>query len=169
MALESLLRVFWHFWRCIEYFSELSESIGMHFEAFWKRSDAFLKHLKNLSSTSKYVEISTWALFNAMEELQINDTFRVFLKVLRKCSEVFFQLKRNQKHIYNVIIRPKLSVVGKRESLKFYPLPNLQIYSPHNRHGNFPFVDEMTHSFFLCDTQISNIPVFESIFSMYVG
>ena len=82
-----------------------------------------MKHLKNLSSASKYVEISTKALFNAMEELQIDQKFGVFLlRVLRKCSEVFFQLETNQKHIYNVIIRPKLSVVSKHEDSKFYPL-----------------------------------------------
>ena len=83
----------------------------------------FLKHLKNLSSTSKYVEISTGALFNAMEKLQIDQKSGDLLRVLWKFSEVFFQLKTNQKQIYNVIIRPKLIVVGKREDSKFYPLP----------------------------------------------
>ena len=80
----------------------------------------FLKHLKNLSSTSKYVGIATKALFNAMEKLQIDQEVGVFLRVFRKFSEVFFQLETNQKHVYNVIIRPKLSVVGKREDSKFY-------------------------------------------------
>ena len=88
----------------------------------------FLKHLKNLSSTSKYVEISTWGLFNAMEKLQIDQKSGDLLRMLWKCSEVFFQLKMNQKHIYNVIIRPKLSVVSKRKDSKFYFFPNLQIY-----------------------------------------
>ena len=91
----------------------------------------FMKHLKNLSSTSKYVEISIWALFNAMEELQIDQKFGVFLRVLRKRSEVFFQLETNQKHIYNVIIRPKLNVVSKHEGSKFYPIPNLHICHLH--------------------------------------
>ena len=68
----------------------------------------FLKHLKNLSSTSKYVGISTWALFNAMEELQIDEKSGVLLKMLWKCSDVFFQLKTIQKHIYKVLMRPKL-------------------------------------------------------------
>ena len=80
----------------------------------------FLKHLKNLSSTSKYVEISTWALFNAMEKLQTDQKSGDLLRMLWKCSKVFFQLKTNQKDIYNVIIRPKLSVVGKCEDSKFY-------------------------------------------------
>ena len=52
--------------------SKLFESVQM----------TFLKHLKNLSSTSKYVEISTKALFNAMEELQIDEESEVLLKML---------------------------------------------------------------------------------------
>ena len=69
-----------------------------------------------------------------MEELQFDQKFGVFLRVLRKCSEVFFQLETNQKHICNVIIRPKLNVVGKGEDSKFYP-SNLQNYPfPHSRH-----------------------------------
>ena len=52
-----------------------------------------MKHLKNLSSTSKYVGIATKALLNAMEELQIDQKFGVFLRVLRECPEVFFNSK----------------------------------------------------------------------------
>ena len=97
----------------------------------------FLKHLKDLSSTSKYVEISTKALFNAMEELQIDQKSGELLRMIWKCSEVFFQLKMNQKHIYNVIIRPKLSAVGKREDSKFYffPSPACTKYG-YNRYSN---------------------------------
>ena len=98
--------------------SKLFESVQM----------TFLRHLKNLSSTSKYVEISTWALFNAMQKLQINQKSGDLLRMLWKCSEVFFQLKMNQKYIYNVIIWPNLSFVGKCEDWKFYP-PYLQIES----------------------------------------
>ena len=76
--------------------------------------------LKNQSPCFKYVEISTEALFNAMEKLQIDQKSGDLLRVLWKCSEEFFHLKTKQKHIYNVIIRPKLSVVGKREDSKFY-------------------------------------------------
>ena len=43
MALESLLRVLWHFWRYVECFSEFSESTGMRFEAFWRRSGDFFE------------------------------------------------------------------------------------------------------------------------------
>ena len=46
MSLELLLWVFWHFWRYVEYFLELSESIGMHFETFWKLSDEFFQTSK---------------------------------------------------------------------------------------------------------------------------
>ena len=46
MSLESLLRVFWHFWRYVEYFSEFNESIGMYFETFWKLSDEFFEASK---------------------------------------------------------------------------------------------------------------------------
>ena len=62
-----------------------------------------------------------------MEKLQIDQKSGEVLRMLCKCSEVFFQLKLNQKYIYNVIIRPKLSVVGKREDSKIYPPqpPNL--------------------------------------------
>ena len=62
-----------------------------------------------------------------MEEFQIDRKCAVFLRVLRKCSEVFFRLETNQKHIYNVIIRAKLSVVSKHEDSKFYLFPNLHI------------------------------------------
>ena len=96
----------------------------------------FLKHLKNLSSTSKYVGIATKALFNAMEELQIDQKSGDLLRKLWKCFEVFFHLKTNQKHIYNVIIRPKLSVVGKREDSKFYTQPP-NLPSPHRRREIF--------------------------------
>ena len=43
---------------------------------------SFLKHLKNLSSTSKYVGIATKALFNAMEELQIDQKSGEMLRML---------------------------------------------------------------------------------------
>ena len=46
MTLESLLRVLWHFWNYIEWFSELSESTEMHFEAFRKRWDEFFETFK---------------------------------------------------------------------------------------------------------------------------
>ena len=42
----------------------------------------FLKHLKKLSSPSKYVGIATEALLNAMEELQIDKTSGVLLRML---------------------------------------------------------------------------------------
>ena len=72
-----------------------------------------------------------WALFNAMEELQIDEKFRIFLRMLRKCSEVFFQLETIQKHVSIVIIRPKLSVVSKHEDSKFYPHLKLHISHLH--------------------------------------
>ena len=56
----------------------------------------------------KYLEISAWALFNAMEELQIDQKSGEVLRMLWKCSEVFFQLRMNQKHIYDVVILPKM-------------------------------------------------------------
>ena len=46
MALESPLRVLWHFWRYVQCFSEFSESTGMCFEAFWKRSGDFFEASK---------------------------------------------------------------------------------------------------------------------------
>ena len=46
MALESLLRVLWHFWRYVECFSEFSESTGMRLETFWKRSGDFFETSK---------------------------------------------------------------------------------------------------------------------------
>ena len=66
-----------------------------------------------------------------MGKLQIDQKSVDLLRMLWKCSEVFFQLKLNQKHIYNVIIRPKLSVVGKREDSKFYPHLKLHISHLH--------------------------------------
>ena len=48
------------------------------------------------------------------------------LRSFWKCSQVFFQVKRNQKHIYNVFIRPKLNIVGQRENSKICP-SNLEI------------------------------------------
>eukprot|EP00493_Phyllostaurus_siculus_P004846 UN04872 len=43
----------------------------------------------------------------------------------------------NQKHAYNVIIRPKLSVVGKREDSKFYPLPTCEFTTHRRRDHDF--------------------------------
>ena len=40
------------------------------------------------------------------------------LKSFWKCSQVFFQVKRNQKHIYNVFIRPKVSSLKLLENWK---------------------------------------------------
>ena len=54
----------------------------MRFKAFRKLSGDFLKHLKNLSSTSKYVGIATKALINAIEELHIDQKSVDLLRVL---------------------------------------------------------------------------------------
>ena len=67
-------------------FQSSASRLGCISKVFERFQMNFMKHLKNLSSTSKYVEISIWALFNAMEELQIDQKIRGFaqsaLKVL---------------------------------------------------------------------------------------
>ena len=130
MALESLLRVLWHFWRYVEYFSEFREAIGMHLEAFWRLLEGFFevfkKSVANLEIFGNFC-LTPWRGFSPAK-----NPF-VLPKTVWNCSEVFFQVKTNQKHICNVFVRPKLSLVGKLENSKFYPLPNLQIYLSHSR------------------------------------
>ena len=59
-----------------------SSRLGCVSKLFESVQVAFLKHLKNLSSTLKYVGVATKALFNAMEELQIDQNSGEVLRML---------------------------------------------------------------------------------------
>ena len=105
MGLQTLLRY-------VECFLEFKESIGMLLEAFWKLSDAFFeaskKSVLNLEISGNFYFgcFTPWRSFKTAKKLFC------MLRVLWNYSEVFLQVKTNRKHIYNIIIRPKLTFVG---------------------------------------------------------
>ena len=94
MALESLLRILWHFWRYVEYFSEFREAIGMHLEAFWRLLEGFFevfkKSVANLEICGNFC-LTPWRSVSPAK-----NAF-VMPKTVWNCSEVFFQVKTNQK------------------------------------------------------------------------
>ena len=67
---------------CRVFLQSSASQLGRVSKLFETVQVTFLEHLKNPSSTSKYVEISTKALFNAMEKLQIDQKSGEMLRML---------------------------------------------------------------------------------------
>ena len=87
MALESLLRVLWHFWRYVECFSEFSESTGMCFEAFWKRSSDFI-HLSDKSDIHRRERAQLSMLAWCLEGIDVVIFYEARHWIVAKCNEI---------------------------------------------------------------------------------
>ena len=77
----------------------------MHFEDFWKRSADFFE-----TSKKSFLSVKMRRNFYLSLVQRHKGPFRSNknLEFSSECLDVFFQLKTNQRHIYNFIIRSKL-------------------------------------------------------------